>query len=118
MKKTALSGFSSTTTYYPFAHYEQSGSTVTKYYFFGGQRVAMKRGSTFSYLHGDHLSSTVLETNTSGNVTADQKYRAYGNQRDSGPVVTAPKGHPKFTGQKLDREPPGRGIVLLQCQVL
>ncbi len=92
----------STTTYYPFAHYEQTGSTVTKYYFFNGQRhpegTRMKRGSTVSYLHSDHLGSTVLETNTAGDVSADQRYRAYGRQRDSGPVVT---DH-RFTGQKLD----------------
>jgi len=41
---------------------------------------------------------TVLETNTSGGFSADQKYYAYGRQRDTGPVVT---DH-KFTGQKLD----------------
>jgi hypothetical protein len=33
--------------------------------------------------------------------------RAYGRQRDTGPVVTAPRGHPKFTGQKLD----GTGLM-------
>ncbi len=85
-------------TYYPFAHYEVAGNTAVKYYFFNGQRVAMKRGSTFSYLHTDHLGSTVLETNTAGHVSADQRYRAYGNQRDNGPVVT---DH-RFTGQKYD----------------
>jgi len=61
-------------------------------------RIAMKQGSTLTYLHSDHLGSTVLETNTAGTVTADQKYRAYGKQRDTGAVVT---DH-KFTGQKLD----------------
>jgi len=79
---------SSTITYYISPLYEVSGSTVTKYYFFGGQRIAMKRGTTLTYLHSDHLGSTVLETSTSGAPTADQKYFAYGNQRDTGPVVT------------------------------
>ena len=58
----------------------------------------MKKGDVLSYLHGDHLGSTVLETNTSGAMTADQQYYAYGRQRDTGPVVT---DH-KFTGQKQD----------------
>lgn len=51
-----------------------------------------------SYLHGDHLGSTVLETGNTGAMTADQQYYTYGRQRDSGPVVT---DH-KFTGQKQD----------------
>ena len=76
MKKTV----GSTVSLYPFAHYEitapQGLPTVTKYYFFAGMRIAMKQGSTLTYLHSDHLGSTVLETNTSGNQTADQKYRA------------------------------------------
>ncbi len=40
----------------------------------------------------------MLETNTAGDVSADQRYRAYGRQRASGPVVT---DH-RFTGQKYD----------------
>ena len=75
-----------------------NATTATKYYYFNGQRIAMKKGDVLSYLHGDHLGSTVLETNTSGTMTADQQYYAYGRQRDTGPVVT---DH-KFTGQKQD----------------
>ncbi len=67
-------------TYYPFAHYDVAGNTAVKYYFFNGQRVATKRGSTVSYLHAEHLGSTVLETNTAGHVSADQRYRAYWGQ--------------------------------------
>jgi hypothetical protein len=72
---------SSATTYYPFPHYEVSGSTVTKYYFFSGQRVAMKEGSTLTYLHGDHLSSTAFATNSSGVEQSRQGYLAYGKTR-------------------------------------
>ena len=36
----------------------------------------MKRGNTLTYLHADHLDSTVLETNTSGTATANQTYCA------------------------------------------
>ena len=76
---------------------------ITKYYYFGTQRVAMAKGGEFRYLHGDHLGSTVMETNLSGAVITDQTYYAFGSQRDSGPVTT---DH-KFTGQKLD----GSGLM-------
>ncbi|MEZ4868020.1 MAG: hypothetical protein R3C14_42220 [Caldilineaceae bacterium] len=92
----------STSTYYPNQFYEQTGATITKYYYFNGQRVAMRVNGTLTYLHSDHLSSTVMETNSSGGLSTDEKYYAYGRQRDSGSVTTAPNGHPKYTGQKLD----------------
>ena len=57
---------------------------ITKYYYFGTQRVAMAKGGEFRYLHGDHLGSTVMETNLSGAVITDQQYYAFGGQRDSG----------------------------------
>ncbi|MFN8444523.1 MAG: RHS repeat-associated core domain-containing protein [Caldilineaceae bacterium] len=63
----------------------------------------MKIGSTLTYLHGDHLGSTVLETNASGAVATDEKYFAFGKQRDSGKVVT----DQRFTGQKED----GSGLM-------
>jgi RHS repeat-associated protein len=89
----------STTTYYPFPHYEVSGSTVTKYYFFAGQRIAMKRGNgPLTYLHPDHLGSTVLSTTSSGAFDVGQGYHGYGKYR-LGNVL--PTDH-RFTGQKLD----------------
>ncbi|MFN8446855.1 MAG: RHS repeat-associated core domain-containing protein [Caldilineaceae bacterium] len=75
-----------------------AASEVTKYYYFGGQRVAMRKNGALTYLHGDHLGSTVLETNASGAVVNDEKYKAYGKQRDTGTVST---DH-RFTGQKED----------------
>jgi RHS repeat-associated protein len=94
-----------TSTYYFFPHYEVSGdgvtTTITKYYFFAGMRIAMRTGSTLYYLHGDHLGSTSLATDSSGGVgnpVRDQGYYAYGRYRRGG---TLPTDH-KFTGQKLD----------------
>ena len=80
-----------------------TGSDVTRYYYFNGQRVAMHKNSplpngSLTYLHSDHLGSTVLTTDTSNNPTGDQRYYAYGKQRDLVPVAT---DH-QFTGQKLD----------------
>jgi RHS repeat-associated protein len=74
---------------------------VTKYYFFGGQRIARRSsvdGYKPFYLHADHLLSTVLESNEAGAATADHKYHAYGTQRDSGKVA----GEQRFTGQRED----------------
>jgi hypothetical protein len=64
-----------TTTYFVGAHYEVTGSTVTKYYFAGAQRVAIRSGSTLSYLLADHLGSTSLTTNTSGAPVAEMRYK-------------------------------------------
>ena len=86
-------------TYYPFPHYELHDGVVVKYYFFNGMRVAQRRGSsTITYLHGNHLGSTVLETSVIGVSVNDEKYFAYGEQRDTGPVNT----ENQFTDQKRD----------------
>ena len=37
---------------------------TTTYYFFGGQRVAMRQGSTVTWLHGDHLRSGIIVNKT------------------------------------------------------
>jgi RHS repeat-associated protein len=73
-------------------------SNNSKYYLFNGQRIALRKNGVLTYLHSDHLGSTVLESNTDGAGAADQKYYAYGRQRDSAPVTT----DYRFTGQKED----------------
>ena len=108
-----------TSTYYPNQFYEQRAPSglpsVTKYYYFNGAqgapRIAMRHMDsgaylpvdTFTYLHSDHLSSTVLETDTSGNIVNDQGYYAYGRQRRGSTLAT---DH-TFTGQKRD----GTGLL-------
>lgn len=52
-----------TKTFYVGNHFELTVSggvtTTSKYYYFGGQRIAMKQGSgNYTYLHLDHLGST------------------------------------------------------------
>ena len=53
-----------------------TGSTVTKYYFAGAgaQRVAMRSGSTLSYLLSDHLGSTSLTTDANGALVSEMRY--------------------------------------------
>jgi RHS repeat-associated protein len=64
-------------------------------------RIAMRVGNTLYYLHGDHLASTSLATDSAGGVgnpVRDQDFYAYGRYRRGG---TLPTDH-KFTGQKLN----------------
>ena len=58
----------------------------TKYYYAGTQRVAMRTcvGNTCSdptFLLSDHLGSTSLATNASGNVVSELRYTAWGEVR-------------------------------------
>ncbi|MCB0184366.1 MAG: RHS repeat-associated core domain-containing protein, partial [Caldilineaceae bacterium] len=86
----------STSTYYISPLYEISGGTIIKYYYFNGQRIAQKNGSTLYYLHSDQLGSTVLTTSSAN---ATQTYYAYGRLRNySG---SFPTRH-QFTGQYID----------------
>lgn len=78
---------------------------ATKNYTFNGQVVARRKNGVLSYLQGDHLGSTVLTTNSSGNVTGNHGYYAYGKDRYGSEVGT----ENRFTGQKLD------GVV--KCEV-
>jgi RHS repeat-associated protein len=58
-----------------------SGAAVKKYYHFGGQRIAMRQGAEVYYLHGDHLGSTSLTTNSAGIVQSESRYLPYGQVR-------------------------------------
>jgi RHS repeat-associated protein len=73
--------------------------TVTKHYYFGSTRVAMRKGGVLYYLHGDHLGSTSLTTDASGGIVAQSRYLPYGQERwTSGPAQT----DFTFTGQRND----------------
>ena len=58
----------------------------------------MRKGGILTYLHSDHLGSTVLETNTGGTAIGTMGYYAYGRYRNGSNFST----EHKFTGQKLD----------------
>jgi RHS repeat-associated protein len=70
-----------TTTYFVGTHYEVTGSTITKYYYAGSQRIAMRTNGTLNYLLGDHLGSTSLTTNANGQVVSELSYTAWGEVR-------------------------------------
>jgi RHS repeat-associated protein len=85
------------TTVYVGNHFEKNLTTgeVTKSYTLGGRRVAMRRGSTLTYLHGDHLGSASMTTNALGGVGDTMRYYPYGEAR-SGTMAT----DRRFTGQR------------------
>jgi len=91
------------TTVYVNALYEKdvSGNLSTKYYYLGGQRIAMRRGSTLTYLHGDHLGSASLATDASGTkiTDSDTRYSPYGVTRP-GLAGTGLPTDRRFTGQR------------------
>jgi hypothetical protein len=74
-------------------------NTVTKYYYHGSDRVAMRQGDAVYYLSGDHLGSTALTTDSSGQVTHQARYLPYGEERwSSGAGVT----DYTYTGQRVE----------------
>jgi RHS repeat-associated protein len=74
-------------------------SAVTKYYYHGGTRVAMRQGDVVYYLHSDHLGSTSLTTDQTGALVAQTRYRPYGEERwTAGGAVS----DYTFTGQRAD----------------
>jgi RHS repeat-associated protein len=85
-----------TTTYFVGAHYEVTDGVVTKYYYAGAQRIAMRTNGTLKFLLGDHLGSTSLTTDSSGNVVSELRYTAWGEVRYAS--GTTPTKY-TFTGQ-------------------
>jgi RHS repeat-associated protein len=73
----------SQTTLFIGEHYQKEGSLVTKYYFAGSQRVAMRQGSVVHYLLGDHLGSASVTYNANTGATVTQLYKTWGEVRYS-----------------------------------
>jgi RHS repeat-associated protein len=90
----------STTTTYIGNYLEWTGSTTTmkKYYYAGGQRVAMRQGSsTLYFLLTDHLGSTAVTATSGGGLYGELRYYPWGGTRyDSG---TTPTSY-RYTGQR------------------
>jgi RHS repeat-associated protein len=66
-----------------------TGSTVTKYYFAGATRIAMRKytipqSMTVEYLLGDHLGSTSITTNANGTKVSELRYKPWGETRYMG----------------------------------
>ena len=103
MWEEATSGSSTTTTLFvgQLEEIATTGSTTTttKYYYVGQRRVAVRVGSTLSYLVADGLSSITEALDSGGTLTAVQLYAPYGAVRYSSGTMPTSYG---FTGQRLD----------------
>ncbi|MBK9210306.1 MAG: RHS repeat-associated core domain-containing protein [Anaerolineales bacterium] len=54
---------------------------MTKYYFAGTQRIAMRKNNILTYMLTDHLGSTSLIADSAGNVLSETRYTAWGEVR-------------------------------------
>ena len=74
-------------------------TTAISHYIFGGQRIAVKRGSDLYHPPGDHLGSASLTTDGAGAATASRADYAYGAER----AATGDRQTDRtFTTQKSD----------------
>ena len=60
---------------------------ITKYYYAGGQRVAVRKDGELSYLLGDHLGSASVVTDVDGGLLSETMYKPWGEMRYSGGAV-------------------------------
>lgn len=72
-----------TTTYFVGSYYEKTGTSVTKYYYSGGQRVAIRKNDPLYYMFSDHLGSTSLTTDANGAKVSEMRYKSWGEVRYS-----------------------------------
>ena len=95
-----------TTTTYIGRWYECTGGTCRKYIFAGDQRIALKEGSTATYIHSDHLSSSSVLTNgNDGSKNEQVTYYPFGQTRtdtDGSGNPISPGFRYKYTDQELD----------------
>jgi len=90
------------TTAYVGNHYEcVPGQACTSYYYFNGQRIAMRQGVPVTYLHGDSLGSASLTTSdaTPGVKLSELRYTSFGEVRYQGGQTATDK---RFTGQRQE----------------
>lgn len=97
VKSVSTTNIATTTTYFAGTHYEVTNGVVTKYYYAGAQRIAMRQNGDLKFLLGDHLGSTSLVTDANGYNSIETRYTAWGEVRyASGEMPTKYS----FTGQR------------------
>jgi len=72
------------------------GGKTRKYYYFGGQRVAVRESNAApQWIHGDHLGSASITTDNAGAKVGEMRYTPFGEYRvDLGDA----KGNKRFQG--------------------
>jgi RHS repeat-associated protein len=71
------------TTYFVGTHYEVTDGLVTKYYYAGTQRIAMRKAGTLNFILGDHLGSTSVIVDANGGLVSKQMYKPWGETRSA-----------------------------------
>ncbi|NNF98322.1 MAG: hypothetical protein HKM93_03005, partial [Desulfobacteraceae bacterium] len=100
--KRAQKTANGTITYYIGDHYEIKNGIGVKYIFAGNLRVAMVKNGTVTYFHKDHLGSSTLTTNATGNIVESADYMPYGGKRNSAATIGSSNYH--FTDQEWEPE--------------
>lgn len=83
VKSVMLTNIAETTTYFVGNYYELTDGVAIKYYYAGGQRIAMRKNGTLNYVIGDHLGSTSIVTDAAGVIVSQQEYKAWGETRSA-----------------------------------
>ena len=63
--------------------HEVTSSESTDYLYANGMRIAKKTGATVKYFHSDHLGSTRLVTDSSGQPTFESDYKPFGQDANA-----------------------------------
>ena len=87
------------TTYFIGNYYEVTGQIVTKYYYAGTQRIAMRQNGEVYYLLSDQLGSTSVAVDDAGTTVDRMYYSPWGEVRYAD--GTMPTNY-TFTGQRSD----------------
>jgi RHS repeat-associated protein len=74
-----------------------------KCYFFGGQRVALRRDGMVQYIVGDHVGTTSLVLGAQGDKVAESRHFPYGGERWRWPEDSTFPTDYRFTGQRWEQ---------------
>ncbi len=67
-------------------------------------KITVQSGtSSISYIHQDHLGSTILSTDSSGKISETAKYDPFGTLRND-KLISGTKERHKYTGHELDNQ--------------
>ena len=85
--------------FYITGSYIVTNGTITKYYYFHGQRVATRKEGVLYYIAGDNLGTTSVVLNADGTVRSEARHYPYGVERwRSGTLQT----EYRFSGKRGD----------------
>ena len=82
---------------------EDWGPATKREYLLGNGREGLKQDGQWYFYHKDHLGSTILMTDSGGNVVGEWDYQAYGKHTFVSPPNTVAEGNEfLYAGQQLD----------------